>query len=52
MDKKKMGRPSKLTPLEKESAYQMYKDGISQTEIAYKFKVSVRTIGRLIESKK
>lgn len=52
MEKNKGGRPRKLTPVEEMAVYQLYKEQLSITEIAYKFGVSVPTILRITRKMK
>lgn len=42
----KGGRPRSLTPDEELEVYKLYKEGISQVEIAYKYGISTTTIFR------
>lgn len=44
-----MPRPRKLTPIEEQAVYQMKKQGVPTTEIAYKNGISTRTVDRIVK---
>ncbi len=51
-NKKTDGRPRKLSLKDELAVFEMYKNGFSITEIAYKFQVSYSTITRTIRKYK
>lgn len=43
------GQPRKLTPIEEAGVYEARKAGASVVDIAYTYKISVRTVDRIIK---
>lgn len=43
------GQPRKLTPIEESGVYEARKAGTSVVDIAYTYKISVRTVDRIVK---